>query len=141
MKGFTLLEVLFTLAILSILITLSAPLTISSLAKHQEKQFFQTLQFDVMLVQNLSINNNNYIRIKLNDKSYELINGARSKPIAIRNLPKKWYITKQNLDTISFNRDGSIRRAGTIKITTEQSSYNVVFPLGKGRGYINIDKE
>ncbi|MFD2046052.1 competence type IV pilus minor pilin ComGD [Ornithinibacillus salinisoli] len=135
-NGFTLVELLFVLAILSILLALTMPLTISTVSNQQENQFFNTFQFDVLYTQNLSLGSKDYIRIIFNQEDYTILNGTTQEIIATRELPPGWRIDKRNLNSISFNRNGSIRQAGTISVFTGRSTYKIIFPIGKGRGYI-----
>lgn len=133
--GFSLLEVIFVLAVWSIIILISAPLTYSIIDSQQERQFFTTLQADIFYIQNLAIGSDEYVRIVFDETNYRIRRNT-GKPIAIRHYPKDWKINKRTLDTISFNENGTIRFPGTMSFKTKQETYRVVFPLGKGRGYI-----
>ena len=132
--GFTLLEVMFVLGIWSILILISAPLLFNSIETQQEKQFFATFQSDLMYIQNQSLGTDEKIQINLKKTSYEIVVPGE-KQTTQRTLPDGWSITSQTLTNISFNPYGTIRKPGTMIITTNKREYHVIFRLGKGREY------
>ncbi|WP_196493688.1 competence type IV pilus minor pilin ComGD [Ornithinibacillus caprae] len=134
--GFTLIEVLMVLSIYSILLLLCTPIVLSVISNQQEKQFFETLQFDVLYLQNMSIGSDDYNRMVLDTEYYSIILGNTQEVRTTRKLPPGWSLEKRTLDFISFNANGSIRKAGTIAIHTKTDTYKIIFPIGKGRGYI-----
>lgn len=132
--GFSLLETLVALSILAIILSISVPISHALLGKMTEEKVLEQFQYDVLFLQNQSMVTNDYLRIKLNQNSYTLI-GNKIEPIE-RKLPSGWRIDQRTLQSISFNENGTIRYAGTIQITAPTNSYIIVFPIGKGRGYI-----
>lgn len=136
-NGFTLLEVLIVLAMWSIFILLSAPLHFSSLNKQQEKQFLETLEFDVLYAQNLAIGSPNHtVAILFREDSYSIVMRDGEKKLLERKVPPDSMIDPRTHKQISFNEHGSIRKPGTIAFKTKNTSYNIIFPLGKARCYI-----
>lgn len=139
-SGFTLVELLLVLSILSMLILLSTPLNISSIKKHQDMQFLETFQFDVLYIQNLSTvkANNTRISIKFDNDSYSILStvDGKTETFAVRDYPEGWEVDTRSITDISFNSTGSIRQPGNIKMTSQNETYIIVFPLGKGRGYV-----
>lgn len=87
-RGFTLLEVLIVLSILSILITLSVPISKSLFEKQEEKQFLNTLESDILYIQNLSLGTRSRSTIEFHKDHYTIFKTRTEKPI-IRYLPKK----------------------------------------------------
>ncbi|MEN2464971.1 competence type IV pilus minor pilin ComGD [Ornithinibacillus sp. JPR2-1] len=132
--GFSLLETLVALAILAIILSISVPVSHALLGKLTEEKILAQFQYDVLFLQNQSMVTNDYLRIKLEKNSYTLI-GDSIEPIE-RKLPNGWSIDQRTLQSISFNENGTIRYAGTIQISSPTNSYIIVFPIGKGRGYI-----
>jgi competence protein ComGD len=133
--GFTILEVLIVLSISVILLSISVPLAHHLLQQKTEEKVLNTFLYDILYLQNQSlITEEQYLRLALYKKSYTIV-GINNETIE-RQLPIGWEIDRRTLSEISFNSKGSIRKAGTIQIITPQNKYNVVFPLGKGRGYI-----
>jgi competence protein ComGD len=133
--GFSLLEVMITLSVIAVLISLSVPAMHSLLAKKKEERILERMEYDILYVQNQAIGAYKNSRIILQEDKY-VITGSNTETI-VRELPQNWEIDRRKLDTISFNENGTIRKAGTISIKTPKNSYRYVFPLGKGRGYLD----
>ncbi|WP_337019685.1 competence type IV pilus minor pilin ComGD [Oceanobacillus massiliensis] len=135
-NGFTLLEVLFVLAIFSIVLILAPPLNSETLRKQQEKQFLELFKFDVLYIQNLSsMGTGDKVFIRLYSDHYKILRGTR-KPIAHRPYPSGLTIDGRGISDISFNEKGTVLHPRKILITTDHTAYDVVFQLGKGRFYI-----
>lgn len=135
-QGFTLLEVIFVLAILSILISLSAPIIFTTLEDQNEKQFFETLNSDLLLIQTASHGTTaTDASIVFNDQSYTVRVLGKEEKVMNRTYPTGWKSDGRAFKRISF-KNGTIRQAGTILLQSAESDYRIIFPLGKGRGYI-----
>ncbi|WP_188453666.1 competence type IV pilus minor pilin ComGD [Virgibacillus oceani] len=138
-NGFTLLEVLFSLSIWGLFILLSVPVMFSVIDKQEEKQFFETFEFDLLYMQNMSYTTTDYIRLtfKLNSNTYEIRKGNNDELLVKRSIPDDWIVQKRKMTKpISFNANGTIKQSGSLYIQTKLSEYRIVFPLGKGRCYI-----
>jgi len=135
-QGFTLLEVIFVLFVWSILITLSVPILFTNIDHHIEKEFFKTLESDILLVQTTSHGTTlNNASIVFNNDSYIVrILGDEDK-IMNRNYPAGWKTDGRSFKKISF-KNGTIRQPGTILLKSPKDDYRIIFPLGKGRGYV-----
>lgn len=135
-NGFTLLEVLIVLGIWSVLILLSSPLHFASLDKQQETQFLETLKFDVLYIQSLSIGSSYQATvIEFTENDYT-ISDRTGKTLIRRKAPSGSSIKYRTSRQISFNNHGSVRKPGTITLETKYDKYKIVFPLGKARCYI-----
>ncbi|WP_176447377.1 competence type IV pilus minor pilin ComGD [Lentibacillus sp. CBA3610] len=133
-NGFTLIEVLFVLAVLSVLILITTPLQLSVLDKKTEERFLETLEMDLLYMQTLAYNSRMTHRLAfLDSERYEI--KANNTSILERTVPEGWEIDTRTLKTISFNKKGTIVKSGTFAIKTLTDHYNVVCPLGKGRCY------
>ncbi|WP_174613795.1 competence type IV pilus minor pilin ComGD [Virgibacillus ihumii] len=135
-NGFTLLEVLFVLAILSILLLLSAPIHVSTLEKQVEKQFLKTMQMDILYLQNLSYGSRSPYHLSFENNTRYTIKSITGNVIIKRDIPDDWRINDTTLKQISFNDDGLINQPGTIIIHTSQKRYKLICPFGKGRCYV-----
>lgn len=136
-NGFTLLEVLFVLAIWSVLLILSAPLNFTILEKHREKSFIDTFEMDLLYMQNMSYASRDYFRLTFPDnKSYIIKKDFSSDNVVERIVPEGWQIQNRTMPTISFNKKGTITQPGNFVIKTLLNEYRIVCPLGKGRCYI-----
>ncbi|WP_188633613.1 competence type IV pilus minor pilin ComGD [Lentibacillus kapialis] len=132
-NGFTLLEVLFVLSVLSVLILIAVPIQASVLDKQTEANFLETLEMDILYTQSLSYNSRSRYQLFFPDQTHYVI--KKYGTILERKVPEGWSIKKRTLPTISFNREGTIRKPGTMTIYTQTTQYNLVCPLGKGRCY------
>ena len=136
-NGFTLLEVLFVIALLSIFLLLLPPINVEVIEKQQEKQFLETFKFDVLYVQNMSnLITNEEVFIRLYKDNYKILRGS-TETIAKRTYPPGLEIDSRGNSDISFNSTGAFLYPRTIRIATKHSNYNAVFQLGKGRFYID----
>lgn len=131
-EGFTLLEVMIVLSVMAMLLWLSIPTVHTLYVKTEEKKLIETMQYDILYVQSQAIGSVEEIRITLYKNSYTIVD--KGGKVMERNLPAGFEIDRRTLENISFTETGSIRKAGTIKITTPISTYKLIFPPGKGRG-------
>ncbi|WP_249871107.1 competence type IV pilus minor pilin ComGD [Oceanobacillus saliphilus] len=135
-NGFTLIEMLFVVSLLSIILLLFPSLNMESVEKQQEKQFLETLKFDVLYIQNLSnLATDEKLYIRLYEDNYKIIKGV-TKPIAERPYPDGMVIDYRGNPDLYFNENGTFLYPRTIRITTKYSVYDMIFQLGKGRFYI-----
>lgn len=132
--GFTLIELLVVVSIVTLILAITLPVSFSLLEKKTEEKILQLLQYDILFMQNESIGNQKYLRMIFTSSSYQIVDNE--KKLLERKLPEGWEIKKRTLDSISFNHNGTIRKAGTIQIISPTNQFNIVFPIGKGRGYI-----
>lgn len=134
--GFTLMEILFVLGIWMMIVLLSVPILFNSLEKIRERHFLETLQFDILYAQSLALTNKNNIRINFNQHNYVLI--ENTKVHVRREIPDDWSFNLGSMqNSITFDEYGRIKNPGSIYIRSAQSNFYFIFPLGKGRGYID----
>ncbi|HLR62415.1 MAG TPA: competence type IV pilus minor pilin ComGD [Lentibacillus sp.] len=136
-NGFTLIEVLFVLVVLSVLILIAAPIQASVLDKKTEESFLETLEMDLLYMQSLSYNSRTNYRLAFPDQDRYVIKSTAHQDILERKVPEGWTINTRVIKTISFNKNGTIREPGTMAIYTPTTHYNLVCPLGKGRCYFD----
>lgn len=135
-QGFTLLEVLFVLSVWSLLILLSVPLLFTNIDHQVEKQFFETLESDILLVQTMSHGKpTDNSSITFNEKTYIVRTFGHHKQVMTRSYPDGWKTDGRSFKKLSF-KNGNIRQPGTILLQSEEADYRIIFPLGKGRGYV-----
>lgn len=135
-NGFTLIEMLFVLGILSVLLLVTVPLNIQTLDKQRTKQFLDTFEFDVLYIQSLTSTSDESepIRIRFHDDHYKIRQGRKT--LTIRSYPSGLTLDKRTGDTITFSNSGTILDPRTLKVKANDGDYHIVFPLGKGRCYI-----
>lgn len=136
--GFTLIEVIFVLGVLSILLLLSAPIKVSILDNQTEEQFLTTFKNDLLYMQSISYLSPKSVGMNITADNYTIIGGKEGTILLSRKIPAGWKFDLRIYKTglISFNRNGTIRQPGNIQLTTNKAVYRIVFPFGKGRCYI-----
>lgn len=135
-NGFTFIELLLVLSILSMLTFIVMHISFASLHKQYENYFFQTLTEDIRYIQNIALSDRKaHASILFNSSSYEIVIRQDARPSYVRKLPEGWEI-KTNLRSIAFTESGNISQAGTISINSPHNQFKVVFPLGKGSYYV-----
>lgn len=140
-NGFTLIEMLFTLSILSILFLLTVPVQSELLGKQQEEQFIETLKQDVLFIQNQSSKHTrDEMYIRFYDNHYSILSGV-NKPFAERDYPADWTLVASNQTRLlRFVQSGTVLQPRTLVMYTPSEKLFIVFPLGKGRFYIEKEK-
>lgn len=137
-NGFTLIESLLVLGVLAVCILLSPPIKTSILDNQKEKQFLATFENDLLFMQSISYLSAENFRMEIKSDTYLISGGHQSDLFLSRSIPKGWVFNLWTIQSgsISFNQNGTIRQSGTIQLVTDRSTYKIVFPLGKGRCYI-----
>ena len=140
-NGFTLIEMLLTLSILSILFLLTIPVQSDLLTKQQEKQFIELLQQDVLFLQNQSSKHRrDEMYIRFYDDYYSILSWI-NEPYAHREYPAGWTLVANNQTRlIRFVQTGTILQPRTLVMYTPSEKIYIVFPLGKGRFYIEKEE-
>jgi len=133
-NGFTLIELLLSLSIVMMMLLLVVPISLSTLESAEEKQFFQTLEFDVLYIQSIA-HEDILTTIRFADNHYLITRGNQQGTIR-RDYPKGVTINARANNIITFEHHGSVRNPRTIEIHTKHGSYRMIFPFGKGRYYI-----
>ncbi|CDO01904.1 ComG operon protein 4 [Oceanobacillus picturae] len=132
--GFTLIEMLMVLGIISTLVLLAFPLQFNVLKEQEEKQFLKTLASDVLYIQQRSTLTSGMNRITFNENSYRITVDGR--PSMNRAYPKGLTIDTRTDRNITFNYNGNIKNPRTLYLVSSLNSYRMVFPFGKGRFYL-----
>lgn len=132
--GFTLIEHIIALSILTIIISLIVPVSFQRLDQMNDRQFLQLFSNDLLYTQNLAFHYPlDDVRLKLNKNNYAILIGFQNRVIVQRQLPKGWEINNDEIKQISFNKLGTVLKPGTVTIRTENNHYDIILPFGKGR--------
>lgn len=135
-NGFTLVEMLFVLLVISIFTIMFIPNFVKMIEKQQTAQFFDLFSSDIFYIQNQTLNTNESYRIWLRDDHYLIISNETMKR---RNYPKHLEFTSYSNRRISFSKAGTVINPTTLRFKDRYHSYRVIFPFGKGRHYIEVD--
>ncbi|MDL4841557.1 competence type IV pilus minor pilin ComGD [Aquibacillus rhizosphaerae] len=138
-QGFTLIETLIVLSIVSLFLVIGLSFQSHSLYQNQANQFFRLFQSDVLYLQQISMvsRDNAYLTILPNEHSYEIKTGGLGEVLVKREYPKNWLVDLNTLSApISFTINGTIKKPGMFYVKTPTRKYSIYFPFGKGRSYI-----
>ncbi|WP_168733824.1 competence type IV pilus minor pilin ComGD [Metabacillus sediminilitoris] len=140
-KGFTLLESLLVLFIVStmslILITNIAPIY----HKKVIETFLNQFEKDMLYAQQYALVNEElvFVLFKSEQNLYKIESNEQEVDLLTRNYHPKIKIEGATLtNKITYISNGSIQKSGTMFISYKDSTYKVIFYLGKGR--FNIEK-
>lgn len=134
-NGFTLVEMLFVLSLISIMLIFLPPFHQHILKREKEDQFLDILQYDVLYTQSLTTTTNQRIKIIFRKNHYTILEGIDN-VLYKRDMPKGWSTDEYNMQEISFaTGKGTIRKSGTVVFNTPNGKYKFTCPLGKGRCY------
>lgn len=136
-NGFTLIEMIFVLGIISVIILLAAPIQTSVLKTQEEEKFIQTFKEDVLFIQNQA---SRYYRgvlsIKLFSDRYVITNHDPDGLYATRYFPKGWRPQNSRPPDIKFKYNGNISSPRSIIFRSDKEKIVFTFPLGKGRFHV-----
>jgi len=130
-QGFTLIESLIAASIMAALLFIAIPLSAQVLDQMEEREFFNMLDMDMLLVQSSAMTTKKEVALKFNENFYTVAGTERS--FMKRPLPRAFHVKSGLIDRIGFNNFGSIRKSGRILIGTKKGLYALILPLGKGR--------
>lgn len=134
MGGFTLVEMLLVLSLLSIIILLSIPIHHEIVTKEDENRFMQILLFDILYVQNLAMTTSDPVILRFKNDHYVILRQT-DQVLYKRTIPSNIIIQTNTLKQISFTSTGTIRKAGTMRFNASTRTFKLICPLGKGRCY------
>ncbi|WP_117169233.1 competence type IV pilus minor pilin ComGD [Paraliobacillus sediminis] len=138
-SGFTIVELLIVLSILSVLLIIGTNLHIKSYQNYQFNQWHQIFESDILFMQKLSITSmgNVYMLIKPSSHNYEIRSGGLGEIIIKRPIPEEWEIKLHTLSMpLTFSPNGTIQQPGRFQIITPTTRYDITFSFGKGRSYL-----
>lgn len=131
--GFTLVEMLIALMIISILILLIVPAIFNLMEQQEINDFFNTLDADVLYIQNEALGTRKNVQIIFHKDYYMLIHASEKKEV-IRDYPA--HLTHDMNGQILFSNSGTVMQPTTLRFKGKNKTYKMIFPLGKGRHYI-----
>ncbi|WP_112181301.1 competence type IV pilus minor pilin ComGD [Paraliobacillus zengyii] len=138
-SGFTIIELLIVLSILSILLVIGTTFHIKTYQTYQFNRWYQIFESDIMFMQQQTIASMGsfYMLIKPSSHTYEIRNGGLGEIIIERPIPDTWEIKLDTLTMpLSFSTNGTVKQPGKFQIRTPSNSYDITFPFGKGRSYL-----
>ncbi|MBO9129667.1 competence type IV pilus minor pilin ComGD [Bacillus sp. 165] len=138
--GFTLLEMLLVLFVVSLLSGLAYVNLIPLYEGKKAEQFFEQLNEDILFMQELAMSTSERTNLQWFPQSHRYIiqQTYEEGPLLSRYYDKKIRVDLHTFPSImTYSGKGNINRGGTIYVYYKQKTYKIVFQLGKGRFYYN----
>lgn len=136
-KGFTLIEILLVLAILSLITIISTQIIIKLNEEKEVNHFFEQLKLDILTIESYTIENNSYAYIILSPtlSKYQAVNEI-GKVLFERKLPDSLKMNiDSNLKSIEFV-SGKIRNFGKIIFNYKEKNVEFIVYIERGRARI-----
>lgn len=137
--GFTLIEILIVLTILSTITSLSLLQLKPVIEAKKIQSFFETLETDLLYAQNYAMSHSETVYVYFIDKEfhYKLTVGSARDEVLRRNYTNHITIPYTNLTPgIVYLSNGNLSKSGNIIFDYKGDVYKVTFLLGKGRFYV-----
>ncbi|MFD1206375.1 MULTISPECIES: competence type IV pilus minor pilin ComGD [Sporosarcina] len=134
-KGFTLLELLLVLSIVSILILLIIPFGDRWIREQSEDEAIAVFISSVHQMQAYSIANEAHTTIKFRNsgKSYSLYAPNTTEIATIDFPPSMRFVSSSSLNEVAFHPNGHILKTGSIVFRTSRGDVRLAFQLEHGR--------
>jgi len=139
-KGFTLIEILIVLTIVSVLTFISIP-RINELIQAKEMNYFlEQFREDMLYVQQYAMVRKVSVAVLFYpyQSTYRITEGNMLGRVLLhRTYSANLEIHPATLQSpLMFLKNGNVNKSGTILITNGEQTYKIVFLLGKGRFYV-----
>lgn len=139
-RGFTLIEVLIVLTIVIFIISFST-IRMTHISEQKNLEYFiDMFEKDIFLMQQLAISNNIIYSLQFNTKDnyYFIYDSPLNPPVLKRTFDSNINISFLTLSNpIRYQPSGNIMNPGTIKVSYNNKSKQIIFPFGKGRFYVS----
>lgn len=135
--GFTLLEMLFVLAVF-LIISIMAVFTVKNQYTKLERDiFFSQFQADVYYAQQYAISHQHQIYLNLTESQHYYVRNRFDQFIVDRHYPKEIEVWRGTIGLyIMFLPNGNINSFGSFGMKIHNEMYKVTFLIGRGRFYI-----
>ncbi|WP_027407781.1 competence type IV pilus minor pilin ComGD [Anoxybacteroides tepidamans] len=139
-NGFTFVEMLVVLMIVSVLAIISIP-RIDRLSKVKEETYMiEQLTNDLLYAQQYAMTHKTAVVVVFYNGQgrYRVTeNSMLGRLLLQRELPQKWAFEMATLQNpLTFLANGNVNKSGTMFMRNGKKAYRIVFLLGKGRFYV-----
>lgn len=131
--GFTLLELLIVLAIVSLVSIFVLPKMYKTVTNVHAKHYFERLESDVFMIQNAVLNKEKKAYIYFVNTNYTI---SMMDQLTINSNPEG-LVNEYRPNQIMFSNKGNIINPSSFIFRDENKRYKLTFPFGAGRGYID----
>lgn len=138
-RGFTFVEVLLVLTAFLMLMAIGFTFPAKLIKQQEANHFLNRFQHDVLYLQSLNMyeTSSAFMTISPQNHQYTIHKSDTAELLVKRNIPENWTVHLRTLSQpVMYSSNGTIKNPGSLVIETEEDSYKIVFPFGKGRSYI-----
>lgn len=139
-KGYTLIEAIIVLSIVSMLMLITFIGAQSLQSQKTAELFFEALERDVLLAQQHAITNKKSVSLLFdtaNHKYFAVEGGLEYKRILTVEYDAGITVEPVTMDArIVFNTIGGIAQSGTMNVYFNKKKYKMIFYMGMGRMYV-----
>ncbi|WP_239582856.1 competence type IV pilus minor pilin ComGD [Bacillus tianshenii] len=138
-QGFTLVESLLVLSLVSVILSFTILKIAQIEEKHVTKNFFSQLTNDLLFAQQYAMSTKRSVAITFSTSNhYYRITQGSGNELLKRTYHEDIRVDPRTMGTLLiFHTSGSIQKSGMMGISyKEQENYRLVFQLGKGRFYV-----
>lgn len=132
-EGFTLLELLIVLTIISIVSLFVLPSMFKTVTNIKGQHYFERLQSDIFMIQNSVLKREVKAYIYFVNKNYII---SETNKLTIKWNPEG-LMNEYRPGNIMFSTKGNIKNPSSFIFKNEHKRYKLTFPFGSGRGYID----
>ncbi|MEI5908092.1 competence type IV pilus minor pilin ComGD [Bacillus spongiae] len=133
--GFTLLETLFVLFMVSIIFSLATFSFQAFQSQSKQRQFIHQLTIDLYEAQTYAIHYETAVYVQFYSHKYH-VKTQGGKLLFVRQLPENSSVQSNSFNSFTFYPNGNTNRFGTIKFQIENQTIKCTFFIGKGRFYV-----
>lgn len=138
-RGFTFTEMLLVLSVITVLMAVSLP-SLSSLVRQKTETYVITqLRDDLLYAQQYAMTHKTSVAVTFSESrpDYQMMEAKTGKMIFTRTLPNPWEFQMTTLTLpLLFLENGNVNKAGALLLKGKDSTYKIIFLLGKGRFYV-----
>nr|MBO2506518.1 hypothetical protein [Bacilli bacterium] len=133
-KGFTLLEMLLVLMIVSLIGMIGVTIPVKMTEKMIVEQFFHQLKLDIQMAQMWALENEKGCYVSFSSSNSYRIYHQMNDVLIERKIPDMISINDfSNLSTLSINTRGGVKNFGTITFQTPYGEKSIIINIDKGR--------
>ncbi|SER80985.1 competence type IV pilus minor pilin ComGD [Psychrobacillus sp. OK032] len=137
-KGFTLVETILMLSIVTVLTSSIVYVTTSKIEAAEEKRFFRQFHLDMQKIQSIAIGETKYTHIYFDENGSKYVGEWANTRLFEFKVPKHMRLSiDSNLKRVSFHPNGMVTQFGTflfeIKKGTKTVTKSVTVYIGTGR--------
>ncbi|WP_334109775.1 competence type IV pilus minor pilin ComGD [Anoxybacillus sp.] len=138
-RGFTLIEMLIVLFIVTTIMAFTVPPLQQTVAERQLQYFLEQFSNDMLYAQQYAMSRKKTVTIifYFDTCRYQVKEGGTfGKELLVRSFPSPFQFQMATLSPpLMYYSNGNINKAGTLLVAYGNKKYKIVFQLGKGRLY------